>query len=170
MSTAGGSLAEAAKEAGDWKFCDAEFRGIEREVGPFTLDGCANADNALKWRFCLRDDSVLARDLAGESVWFNPPFDEAFVDALLDHYEEGKTRAPVTTSAALVLPLWECARWWPRLRHWTRLRYYPRGSNLFTAPAAKGGKGGGNWGAPDGQWWSFGTHLHPPQTLTQVLA
>ena len=122
-------------------FAAKAFADIEAEVGPFTLDGCADVKghNAHKWSFCSKAKSVLERSLAGERVWLNPPFNESFVEALVRHYQQCKAASPANTAAALVLPLWAHAKWWRLLRGWQWLRHYPRGSNLFSAPAAEAG-------------------------------
>ena len=122
-------------------FAAKAFAGIEAKVGPFTLDGCADVKghNAHKWSFCSKAKSVLERSLAGERVWLNPPFNESFVEALVRHYQRCKAASPANTAATLVLPLWAHAKWWRLLRGWQWLRHYPRGSNLFSAPAAEAG-------------------------------
>ena len=150
-------------------FASNELAGIEAEVGPFTLDGCAdiNGRNAHKWAFCSKAKSVLERDLAGERVWLNPPFKEAFVEALLRHYQRCKAASPANTGAALVLPLWAYAKWWPLLHGWQFLRHYPRGSNLFSAPAP--GVGRQRWDM-GGSPWPVVVLWDPPRAPAAVAA
>ena len=132
---------DAERDTQDWQFDVAEFNLLNAEVGPLTVDGCADTQgfNAQLPKFYSKHDSVLQADLAGERVWLNPPFEEEFICQLLLHYAKCKQSAPSSTCAVIVLPAWRSAAWWPLVDRWSTLRAYPAGTQLFTAPATTPG-------------------------------
>ena len=75
-----------------WKE-EAENRGR-----PFTLDGAAAPDgsNAHLRRFYSRKYDFRKNNVAGESVWLNPPFRK--IASFLRHYEKCKEQDPKGTS------------------------------------------------------------------------
>lgn len=58
----------------EWATPISLFAELEAEFGPFTLDACANAENAKVERFYSMADDGLAHSWAGERVWMNPPY------------------------------------------------------------------------------------------------
>ena len=87
------------------------FFAIQQLLGvQFTLDAACDPAglNAHCSRFCSSAKSCLKQDLAGETVWMNPPYSK--ISEFLKHYKACKARAPRTTSAALLLPQWHSAR------------------------------------------------------------
>lgn len=102
------------------------------------IDCCANEANKLLPQYYSRNHSFLEANVAGKSLWINPPFFKA--GAFIQHYLQQKKQAPTTTSALFVLPYWPRRRWWALTEHFKLVRYYPAGSHLFTCqPAQPGG-------------------------------
>lgn len=58
-----------------WSTPPALFYALNLEFG-FTLDPCANAENATCARYFTQDDNGLLRDWGTESVFMNPPYSE----------------------------------------------------------------------------------------------
>lgn len=128
----------------------------------FTLDGAAcNAHNAHAPKFCTPTKSFLATNVEGEHVWLNPPFKTQIVSDFLQHYNECKARAPLTTSACVLLPDWE---WIPPLvSGYRKLLTIPAGNKVFNRPQLGGGRqrlGPMPWGVT--VYWD------PPRESAQV--
>ena len=49
------------------------FDALEKEFG-FTIDVCANAENAKCKRYFTEDDNALMKDWGPEVCWMNPPY------------------------------------------------------------------------------------------------
>lgn len=58
----------------------------------------------------------------------------------LQHYQKCKAGEPHTTSAAIVLPVWPKASWWPMVRNWQPLKFFPKGTPLFSAAPEREGE------------------------------
>ena len=82
---------------------------------------------------CTED--FLKRDLWGEHVWLNPPFNN--VQKFIQHYLEQKRKNPQTMSACIVVPHWKKLRI-PELKGMQVIAQYSKGHVLFTAPIASG--------------------------------
>jgi site-specific DNA-methyltransferase (adenine-specific) len=80
----------------------AEFR--------FTLDVCANAENAKCARYFDREADGLAQDWSGERVWMNPPFGHDIKHWMKKAFETGTPAAPVVC----LVPARTDTRWWHR--------------------------------------------------------
>jgi hypothetical protein len=104
----------------------------------FTLDAACDPDglNAHCPRFCSTAKSFLKEDVAGETVWMNPPFNQ--VSEFIKHYKKCKARAPRSTSAAMLLPQWQSAAWRPLLEGMHCVMVFPKGSLLFSSPGPDG--------------------------------
>ena len=124
------------RDPSDWMFDRQKFQELDREYGPFTLDAAAsiNGDNAQCRQFCSASDSFFSKDLTGQTLWANFPYEEA--DKFLAHYFAAKAKDP-SIAAALVLPHWESTPWWAKVSHLRRIRQHPRGTDLFTAPSPR---------------------------------
>ena len=84
----------------DWETPEDFFRPLDREFG-FTLDACANPQNAKCKRYYTEDDDGLKQDWAGETVWCNPPYSKGKQDAWVRKcWEEGQK--PNTTVVMLI--------------------------------------------------------------------
>jgi len=75
-----------------WMLKREIFQELEQEYGPFDLDGaaCVEGTNAQLPVFCSPAQPFEALDLAGKSVYVNPPF--SCIPAFLDHYLQCKGR------------------------------------------------------------------------------
>ena len=84
----------------DWETPEDFFRPLDREFG-FTLDACANPQNAKCKRYYTEDDDGLKQDWAGETVWCNPPYSKGKQDLWVKKcWEEGQK--PNTTVVMLI--------------------------------------------------------------------
>jgi len=128
-----------------WMLKREVFLELERQFGPFDIDGAASVDgtNAQLPVFCSPISPFEGTDLAGKSVYVNPPF--ARISEFLDHYLQCKQRAPASTGAVFVLPQWTDARWWPKLEQagMKVVRRWPIGSSLFVDEPGKGARHSG---------------------------
>lgn len=61
-------------ETDAWRTPPDHFRRWDGELGPFKLDPCATAENALCDRFFTAEDNGLTRDWGTERVFCNPPY------------------------------------------------------------------------------------------------
>jgi len=114
------------REREDWMFDATEFRQykewLHQEHGlELQLDACAHPSgcNSHLPEWCSREDSFLARDVAGLVVWMNPPYSrmEEFL-----HYTECKARQPSRTACMLVVPEWKHKAWWQQLEGWQTVK------------------------------------------------
>jgi hypothetical protein len=71
----------------DWKLVDFVFESLHARLD-FTLEGCAG-DKGLNSHgdlpHCSPSDSILERDLSGERVFINPPWE--LVEHIRQHFE-----------------------------------------------------------------------------------
>jgi hypothetical protein len=107
----------------------------------FDLDACCTADgsNALCNHYLSEKDSFLTAKLIGHHIWINAPFRNLF--AFIQHYRLQKAKQPHTTSACILVPLWNIDSPWRKLLHGMKLLHvYPVGTQLFTMPAKNGGR------------------------------
>jgi hypothetical protein len=88
----------------DWKLVDSIFEPRHARFD-FTLEGCAN-DEDLSLHgdlpHCSPSDSNMERDLSGERVFINPPWELA--EQIGHHFESCRRAAPTSTMVVLVLP------------------------------------------------------------------
>ena len=126
--------ATAERDTEDWMFARSKFHELNAEFGPFTMDAAAHhsGNNAQCKRFCSKKNTFLGTNCKGQTVWCNPPFEH--VEQFVRHYQQQKA-ADASTAGMFVLPQWENSSWWRLVKDWARVRTYPKGTELFTAPA-----------------------------------
>jgi hypothetical protein len=97
----------------------------------FTLEGCAD-DEGLNSHGdlpqCSSSDSILERDLLGERVFINPPWEVA--EQIGQHFETSRRTSPTSTHAVFVLPKW--AKFNQLTKHWKLNQEFPARTQLFT--------------------------------------
>mgnify|MGYP001239103321 FL=1 len=71
----------------NWATPQSFFDRLNAEFD-FTLDPCADKDNAKCSRYYTADDDGLAQDWAGERVFMNPPYGRVIGDWIRKAYEE----------------------------------------------------------------------------------
>jgi hypothetical protein len=111
-----------------------EFEALEREYGPFDLDGAATprGSNSFCDDWCSKEDDFCSTDVAGRRLWLNAPFRS--LRKFLLHYTSCKERAPATTSALIIVPRRPEEPWWKLLEGMEEVRRWPAGTQLFTLP------------------------------------
>jgi RNase H-like domain found in reverse transcriptase/Reverse transcriptase (RNA-dependent DNA polymerase)/Aspartyl protease len=148
------------------------FEEIQSQVGPFTIDACADVEgtNAQVPNYCSRNRSVFDADLAGHNVWCNGPF--SLIQELLNHYRACKARDPSNTSAVFVVPRWEKSSWYMELmRDWVCLRVFEAGSVLFSAPLEhQGSERSGKRRLLPPTPWGVCIFYDPPTNKEDILA
>ena len=140
-------------DTGDWKLHTHIFEAAQQRalqlyphMQPITLDGTADpaGQNAHVPRFCSAADSLLDRNLAGESVWANPDFSK--LPEMLGHLRQQQASSPTDTSLLINVPEWphvhkgstQQAPWWKYMRGGQVLARFPAGSHLYTSPDWQG--------------------------------
>lgn len=117
------------------------FAELEREYGPFDIDGASSASGhnsqCSVWCSAARRN-FLREDVGGKTVWLNPPF--KFAQRFLEHYLRCKNKLPESTSACIVLPYKPKAEWWPLVAGMKVVRRWYAGTQLFTLPPTHDGK------------------------------
>jgi hypothetical protein len=111
------------------------FQVLEQRFGPFTVDAACDNDgyNAqVSTKFFCPSRSFLTSDIAGESVWLNPPLQQAC--NFISHYLRCKRTSPTTTSAVIILPKMLRPPWRHLTAHMKKVMEYPAGAPLFTKP------------------------------------
>lgn len=73
----------------NWATPQSFFDRLNAEFN-FTLDPCADRDNAKCSRYYTVDDDGLAQDWAGECVFMNPPYGRVIGDWVRKAYEEAQ--------------------------------------------------------------------------------
>ena len=125
-----------AYDHSDFMLEDTFFHDLEREFGPFDFDGAADTDgsNSHLDAFYSTEDSFLNANVAGKTMWLNPPFRHAA--KFLRHYLDNKMLDPENTSAVILVPHDPSASWWPLLDTMTQVRHWDAGVQLFTLPSS----------------------------------
>ena len=77
---------------------------------------------------CSPSDSILERDLTGERVFINPPWELA--EQIAQHFEDCRRTSPTSTMAVFVLPKW--AKFAQLTKHWKHYQEFPARTQLFT--------------------------------------
>jgi hypothetical protein len=114
----------------DWKMVGYVFEPVHARFH-FTMEGCAD-DEGLNSHGDLPhyspSDSVLERDLSGERVFINPPWE--LVEQIGKQFESCRRTAPTSTMAVFVLPKW--AKFASMTKHWKLYHDFPARTQLFT--------------------------------------
>jgi Reverse transcriptase (RNA-dependent DNA polymerase)/RNase H-like domain found in reverse transcriptase/Integrase zinc binding domain/Chromo (CHRromatin Organisation MOdifier) domain len=76
----------------------------------------------------------LQQNCAGHHVWLNPAYKD--LDACLKHYLHCKSKDPVNTSAAVLVPKHPTAEWWPKIKGMQLIAEYPKGTYLYEYASA----------------------------------
>ena len=74
--------------------------------------------------------------LAGMSNYCNPVYTNAEITKFLAKADNDFRLDPSNTSFLVVLPCWPSAPWWHYTKVYTQVHQYPKGSRIFTCPAA----------------------------------
>ena len=72
----------------EWETPQELFDELDREFH-FTLDVCANSENAKCAKFFTKEQDGLVQDWRGETVWMNPPYGHQIKDWVKKISEEG---------------------------------------------------------------------------------
>ena len=110
------------------------FKNIQSKIGKaFTIDACCNnaGTNRLVNRYCTPRDSFLDKDVGGEVVWLNPPFND--MSRFIAHYKRCKAKRPYDTAACILVPAWQGPHT-HLLRGMQLVEEFPKGTRLFSAP------------------------------------
>jgi hypothetical protein len=90
----------------DWKLVDYVFKPPHARFD-FTLEGCADADGIDshgELRQCSPSDLIQERDLSGERVFINPPWELA--EQISRHFESCRQTSSTSWIVVFVLPKW----------------------------------------------------------------
>ena len=112
-----------------------EFRKINNEYGPFTLDTYTNDENELPLKLCSTHDEFLEHPVAGETVFLCPTSSEQ-VHSLLQHFENARLKSPLDTKGIIVLPALNMQvnkQWNVYLNKYQMIHQYHAGTYLFTS-------------------------------------
>ena len=122
-----------------WQFRPPEFQLISCMISGSTMNAACDVDgrNAFCVQFCSASDSFLQKDLTGQRVWANFPFEH--LERFLLRYFAQKEKDP-SIMGCFVVPVWKKASWWPLVEGLQTIAYYPAGTELFTAPAKDGSR------------------------------
>ena len=118
------------------------FEDIENELGiRFSLDGCCAMDGSnshIQHNYCSKIRSFMHTSAAGHNVWLHAS--PKHIYDYTRHYFKCKARAPHTTSACFVVPIWDDPPplWLDLFAGMTVLRQYPAGADIFVQPGGKG--------------------------------
>jgi DNA-binding XRE family transcriptional regulator len=114
----------------DWKLVDSVFDPLHARFN-FTLEGCAD-DEGLNSHgdlpHCSPSDSILERDLSGERVFVNPPWEIA--KQIAQHFEDCRRTSPTPMMDVFVLPKW--AKFAQLTKHWKLYQEFSARTQLFT--------------------------------------
>jgi hypothetical protein len=97
----------------------------------FTLERCVD-DEGINSQgdlpHCSPSDSILERDLLGERVFINAPWELA--EQIAQHFEDCRRTSLTSTMAVFVLPKW--AKFAQVTKHWKLYQEFPARTQLFT--------------------------------------
>lgn len=94
----------------------------------FTVDACCGVNSHCS-EFCSPSKSFLSSDVCGQHVWLHPPCGR--IDRFLKHDVQGKAKSPANTSACILVPADQTAKWRKLLSGTTLLKQYSKGFMLF---------------------------------------
>ena len=116
-----------------WRIIDSEFDSLNA-LFSFTLEACCDPEGTNRHGslpFYSEKDSFLSHDIAGQSVYCNPPWSLAV--QCVEHIRTCHSKSPLNTKALIVLPNW------PQFNAATTglrlLRQVPIDTPVFTKPS-----------------------------------
>ena len=117
------------------------FVDVEALTGKrFDLDACCDESgvNSLCADFCSPAKSFLSSDdVCGKHVWLHPPTGR--IGRFVKRYLKCKAKPPDITSACVLVPAWQTAKWRHLLSGMKLLKQFAKGSMLFTQAGSGGG-------------------------------
>ncbi len=140
-------------DSSDRRLLREHFLEIEKLIGrQFDFDAFADDSgcNAQTLAFCCPAQSFFSTDVAGRTVWINPPFTQQCLSQAIQHYLNCKMSDPAHTSACILVPKWDgpFRESLPTLR---LIKEFPQGTVLFDQPVA-GSKSGERHVMPGIPW------------------
>ena len=119
-----------------WRLFDSEFDSLNA-LFSFTLEACCDPEGTNRHGslpFYSEKNSFLSHDIAGQSVYCNPPWSLAV--QCVEHIRNCHAKSPLNTKALIVLPNW------PQFNATTTglrsLRQVPINTPVFTKPSPLG--------------------------------
>ena len=95
-------------EKDNWQTPPWFFKQLESRFGPFTLDPCADADNAKCVKYFTEEDDGLIQDWSGHTVFVNPPYSKN-ASWLKKCWEEGEK---ADTKVVVLIPARTDTKYW----------------------------------------------------------
>jgi len=93
----------------DWATPQDFYDKVNTQLGPFTLDACASAQNAKCNKFFTVEQDGLAQDWYGNNVFLNPPYGRGIDKWIKKAYEESlKSR----TRVVMLVPARPDTKYW----------------------------------------------------------
>src|SRR2546423_3720460 len=108
-------------ETDEWATPQFLFDALNAEFG-FTLDPCANSDNAKCKRFYTKAEDGLHQDWTDEVVFMNPPYGRALGNWMRKAYESSINGALVVC----LIPARTDTHWWHRYAMCGEIRFLRR--------------------------------------------
>ena len=96
-----------SSETDQWATPKDFFDKCDKEYGPFTLDVCADKDNAKCQRFFSKEQNGLSQNWTGK-CWMNPPYGREIGRWMKKAYESSVNGAIVVC----LVPARTDTRWW----------------------------------------------------------
>jgi phage N-6-adenine-methyltransferase len=96
-----------SSETDQWATPKDFFDKCDKEYGPFTLDVCADKDNAKCQRFFSKEQNGLSQNWTGK-CWMNPPYGREIGRWMQKAYESSVNGAIVVC----LVPARTDTRWW----------------------------------------------------------
>lgn len=97
--------------------------------GPFDVDAFGSECETLPSSWTR--ETALEQQWRGMGVWFNPPFDNALIEATLVHAFEEYKQSPHDTRLLGLVPAWSTARWYKHLQNFFTLHVYDDSAELI---------------------------------------
>ncbi len=89
-----------------WRLIDSEFDSLNTLIS-FTLEACCDPNGSSRHGalpFYSEKDSFLSHDIAGQSMYCNPPW--SLTVQCVEHIRTCHAKSPLNTKALIVLPNW----------------------------------------------------------------
>jgi hypothetical protein len=135
----------------------------------FSFDAFADdlGSNSQTPAFSSPSKSFFDTDVAGHTVWMNPPFNQESLSQSIQHYLNCKMSDPAHTSACILVPKWD-GLFRKSLSSMTLIKEYPVGTVLFDQP--KAGSVGGKRQVLPGIPWPVQVYYDAPRIQCSVSA